>query len=404
MSLFPTATMSADSAELLSDVCWYIALIGGALLIGGLIGEFPEFERWKKSALYKAAKAAVIVGVGGELFADAAIFKAAERIQELTNQSILVNVNAQKAMLQQLKARGFTREQFDSFVDAVKGKWKEVSVYTLTDTEAYFFGQAIMRAFQKADVKVNWMRPTDPTDVFMVPGIPTTGVHLLVSKDTPGFERLVQGFFNAFQKAGVTGSRLLLGILPALILHLAAVEAHGRDSAAGWRPRQATPYVVGMCGRSTYKLTWEEIVTLYRLTLDQPPVNTRARYNVCPTTTIDTIVATDGKRTLVPMRWGLVPSWWSKLLKELRLATFNARAETVAEKPFFRSAFRRTRCLIPVSGYYEWQDTARRQTAMVFHGAGRLAGVDGRRPMGRMARQGERRDIEVLHDDYHRAE
>jgi hypothetical protein len=38
-----------------------------------------------------------------------------------------------------------------------------------------------------------------------------------------------------------------------------------------------------MCGRATYKLTWEEIVALYRLTLDQPPVNTRASYNVCPT-------------------------------------------------------------------------------------------------------------------------
>jgi putative SOS response-associated peptidase YedK len=57
------------------------------------------------------------------------------------------------------------------------------------------------------------------------------------------------------------------------------------------------------------------------------------------------------------MRWGLVPSWWSKPLKDLRLATFNARAETVAEKPFFRQAFRRNRCLIPVSGYYEWRDT-----------------------------------------------
>ena len=112
-----------------------------------------------------------------------------------------------------------------------------------------------------------------------------------------------------------------------------------------------------MCGRSTYKLTWEEIVRLYRLTLDQAPVNTRARYNVCPTTTIDTIVSIDGKRELVPMRWGLVPSWWSKSLKELKLATFNARAETVTEKPMFRSAFKRTRCLIPVSGYYEWQDT-----------------------------------------------
>jgi putative SOS response-associated peptidase YedK len=73
-----------------------------------------------------------------------------------------------------------------------------------------------------------------------------------------------------------------------------------------------------MCGRSTYRLTWEEIVAQYRRTLDQPPVNTRARYNVCPTTTIDTIVSADGKRTLVPMRWGLVPSWWSKSLKELK--------------------------------------------------------------------------------------
>jgi hypothetical protein len=53
--------------------------------------------------------------------------------------------------------------------------------------------------------------------------------------------------------------------------------------------RLLTAYIAGMCGRATYKLTWEEIVALYRLTLGQPAVNTRARYNVCPTTTIDTI-------------------------------------------------------------------------------------------------------------------
>jgi len=115
--------------------------------------------------------------------------------------------------------------------------------------------------------------------------------------------------------------------------------------------------LVLMCGRSTYTLTWEEIVRLYRLTLDHPAVNTQARYNVCPTTTIDTIVRINGSCALVPMRWGLVPSWWSKSLKDLKLATFNARAETVAEKPFFREAFKSKRCLIPVSGYYEWQHT-----------------------------------------------
>ncbi|MGA3304357.1 MAG: SOS response-associated peptidase [Methylovirgula sp.] len=111
-----------------------------------------------------------------------------------------------------------------------------------------------------------------------------------------------------------------------------------------------------MCARFTYKLTWPEIVALYRLTADRIPRNVRARYNVCPTTEIDVIVQRDGVRDVVPMRWGLVPNWWSKPLKEFKLATFNARAETVAEKPMFRSAFKRSRCLVPMSGYYEWKD------------------------------------------------
>jgi putative SOS response-associated peptidase YedK len=111
-----------------------------------------------------------------------------------------------------------------------------------------------------------------------------------------------------------------------------------------------------MCGRFTYKLTWAEIVKLYRLTLDQPARNTRPRYNICPTTTIDTVVSLDGKRSLVPMRWGLIPGWWSKPLKEMKLATFNARAETVATRPMFRDAFKSKRLLIAASGYYEWHD------------------------------------------------
>jgi hypothetical protein len=86
------------------------------------------------------------------------------------------------------------------------------------------------------------------------------------------------------------------------------------------------------------------------------------------------------------MRWGLVPSWWSKPLKELKLATFNARAETVTTKPFFRTAFKRNRCLIPVSGYYEWQDKPGGKQP--FHRAQQIC-RRGPRPNARTARRGE---------------
>ena len=53
------------------------------------------------------------------------------------------------------------------------------------------------------------------------------------------------------------------------------------------------------------------------------------------------------------MRWGLIPWWWKRPLKQLP-ATFNARAESVADKPLFRDAFKRHRCITPSGGYYEW--------------------------------------------------
>ena len=76
------------------------------------------------------------------------------------------------------------------------------------------------------------------------------------------------------------------------------------------------------------------------------------RYNVCPTDPVAVIIAAQGRRRLGPMRWGFIPRWYKTPTDGPLL--FNARAETIAEKPAFRDAVRRRRCLIPASGFYEW--------------------------------------------------
>src|SRR5579864_2017164 len=111
-----------------------------------------------------------------------------------------------------------------------------------------------------------------------------------------------------------------------------------------------------MCGRFTRMYTWQELIDLYHLSVPAM-TNFQPRYNICPTDTIDVVVRGGDDRALVPMRWGLIPGWWKKPLKEMRLATFNARSESIAEKPMFRDSFQKRRCLIPASGYYEWLPT-----------------------------------------------
>ena len=85
-----------------------------------------------------------------------------------------------------------------------------------------------------------------------------------------------------------------------------------------------------MCARFTQHYTWAEIHAAFDLTDTRR--NLRPRYNIAPTTEVDVVRAAEAGRELVSMRWGLVPFFWKKSLKELP-ATFNARAETVAEKP-----------------------------------------------------------------------
>lgn len=109
-----------------------------------------------------------------------------------------------------------------------------------------------------------------------------------------------------------------------------------------------------MCGRFTQTFSYSELHAYFEF-FAQPLGNIEPRYSICPTQDITVVRSMpEGGHSLQRMRWGLVPPWWKKSLKELP-ATFNARAETVTEKPTFRSAFRTRRCIIPASGTYEWQ-------------------------------------------------
>ncbi|ASC72452.1 Putative SOS response-associated peptidase YoqW [Halomicronema hongdechloris C2206] len=107
-----------------------------------------------------------------------------------------------------------------------------------------------------------------------------------------------------------------------------------------------------MCGRFSLTQTGDSLAAAFRL---QVPLSGAPRYNIAPSQPVVTLVATStaptphGQR----LRWGLIPSWAKDPTMGNRL--INARAETVAEKPSFRAAFKRRRCLVLADGFYEWQ-------------------------------------------------
>jgi putative SOS response-associated peptidase YedK len=109
-----------------------------------------------------------------------------------------------------------------------------------------------------------------------------------------------------------------------------------------------------MCGRFVQFASWADLRRIMTLTsvAELPP-----NYNVAPTQQI--LVARDyeGRREGVAMRWGLIPSW----AKDKKMAQINARADTAAEKPMFRSAFKKRRCLILADGYYEWKTSGKQK-------------------------------------------
>jgi putative SOS response-associated peptidase YedK len=111
-----------------------------------------------------------------------------------------------------------------------------------------------------------------------------------------------------------------------------------------------------MCGRFTNRYTWRELVELYRLTDQGDGADWSPSYNIAPTELAPVVRVNrqTGERRLSLLQWGLVP-FWSKDPK-IAYSTINARAETVAEKPAFREAYQRRRCLVPTSGFFEWRE------------------------------------------------
>ena len=107
-----------------------------------------------------------------------------------------------------------------------------------------------------------------------------------------------------------------------------------------------------MCGRYTLVADLGDLAR--RFDFDGGGISHTPGYNIAPTESVLTVVDLGGRRAAF-MRWGLIPYWASDPKVGARM--INARAETVAERPAFRDALRRRRCLVLADGYYEWQKT-----------------------------------------------
>jgi putative SOS response-associated peptidase YedK len=107
-----------------------------------------------------------------------------------------------------------------------------------------------------------------------------------------------------------------------------------------------------MCGRFALIVSGEAVAEQFDLA--ETPL-LAPRYNIAPTQPVAAVrlAVHSGRRELTHFHWGLIPSWAKDTKMSSRM--INARSETVSDKPSFRSAFKRRRCLIPASGFYEWQ-------------------------------------------------
>ena len=115
-----------------------------------------------------------------------------------------------------------------------------------------------------------------------------------------------------------------------------------------------------MCGRFAMKDSQEKVMSDFQI--QHSKVLLEPRYNISPSQNIPVIVKQDGIRRLETRQWGLIP-FWSKTPKPI----INARSETASEKPAFRQAFKKRRCLIPASGFFEWtKEDGKKQPYFIF--------------------------------------
>jgi putative SOS response-associated peptidase YedK len=107
-----------------------------------------------------------------------------------------------------------------------------------------------------------------------------------------------------------------------------------------------------MCGRYASSANPDDLAAYF--TVEEPPDEVLPpSYNVAPTDPVYVVMERHDRRQLRVVRWGLVPSWANDPKVGARF--INARRESVADKPAFRAAYQRRRCLVPADGYFEWQ-------------------------------------------------
>ena len=128
-----------------------------------------------------------------------------------------------------------------------------------------------------------------------------------------------------------------------------------------------------MCGRYMLARDAQSLAEEFGI---EVPERLAPRYNIAPTQPSLIVREVDKRRVAALVRWGLVPFWADDITIGQRMV--NARCETVAEKPAFRAAFRRRRCLVPADGYYEWQTLAgRKQPYLISPADGRCFALAG---------------------------